>query len=352
MKPSLAALLASASVLGCGSAERSTIDSTINDSPYRTEIVNGMPAAYSQFPSIVAVAYQYETGDFLTILCSGTLIAPNLVQTAAHCLGYFESKDLLMVYGRDELNTEGGSIVPGLEQAAHPDYDPDSGNEPSHDLGLILLKEKIPGAVVAPILPPEKYEEFLPLDWEVTIAGYGVYDVYDTTGKLYFAEVPLVKRNEFEMLVGEGKDVTSPDACSGDSGGPAYVYGDKGKMYVTGITSRAPLGTPALCGGGTWYGLPGSHMPWIEDTYKGWQESFGEEENTSFDFFPDEEENSNEDDNSSAGIGGGSGNEKAPNPDIEYPSGSCQLQPRSTTSTSSFFFASLLAGYFLRRRKN
>lgn len=132
------------------------------------------------------------------------------------------------------------------------------------------------------------------------------------------------------------------------------MYDDKGKMYVTGVTSRAPLGTPALCGGGTWYGLPGSEISWIEETYKAWQESSGEEETPSFDFFPDEEENSDEE-NSGAGVGGGSGNETAPNPAIEYPSGgcTCSVTERKSNSESDGSFLLPLLGLFyaLRRRE-
>src|SRR3989344_5725901 len=59
-----------------------------------TEVINGIPAEYTDFPSIVALADAYG-GE----MCTGTMIKEDLVLTAAHCIPYIESA----VYGESEI---------------------------------------------------------------------------------------------------------------------------------------------------------------------------------------------------------------------------------------------------------
>ena len=85
-----------------------------NDTLPSPRIVGGFPATAGEFPFLVHGA----DGE----LCGGTLIAPDIVLTAAHCTGAFGSFVIIGaidVYGRDRtprINVE--SLNP------HPDYVP------------------------------------------------------------------------------------------------------------------------------------------------------------------------------------------------------------------------------------
>ncbi len=67
------------------------------------------------------------------------------------------------------------------------------------------------------------------------IAGYGHHESTATQwGQLYTAETPYQESNDTELAAGA---VSTPDTCTGDSGGPAYLTVD-GVRYVVGMTSR------------------------------------------------------------------------------------------------------------------
>jgi len=266
--------------LGCG--YNPGVDSE-NESYNQLPIINGAPANHSEYPSIVALM----VGSSKTPNCTGTLIKPDLVLTAAHCVGYHPS-DMMIAYGYEKPG-EGdiGCFFPVLAKSIHPgsyyyDWFPedittepiDSGIDPgtageNYDDIALLLVDNSPSPVnivFVPVLPPENYDDVLKVSDIVTIAGYGQHEKGVTGDELYAADVPVTWRGEYEMILGED-EISNPDAgnaCYGDSGGPAYVtYGNN--IFVSGVTSRAP--TIPECGHGAVYTIPGSYLDWIQEAY-------------------------------------------------------------------------------------
>ena len=218
-----------------------------------------------------------DTQDFTILLvhtdlsssfesCSGTLLAPNLVLTARHCV----SKTVDQPFGCDEM---GHLIGGGTGGTVGADFDPKQlyvfiGNKApdfttpmlkadargvkifhdtskilcSHDLALVLLDTKIPTAQIAPVRldsPPVEGELFTAIGWGVTTttsmpamrqmrAGVKVLKVGPSPGD---AVTPPIGPGDFE--VGEA-------ICQGDSGGPAYA---ESSSSVIGVVSRGGNGT-------------------------------------------------------------------------------------------------------------
>ncbi len=290
-KKIIAAAGASSFLLGCGS------EAGINPAElpqYQPSVLNGTIGEHSQFPSIAALTGMNGKDE----ICSGTLLKPDLVLTAAHCLYPKSYYGYRIVYGASDLveDYKPENVFEIEMMARHPCYFSSSySNEAkirennnsglsyseaglsensADDLGLILLKEEIPNAVTAEMLFPESYSEVLETGKILTVAGYGL-DEEGQTGVLKYGLVPIIGRTEYEMHLGLDEP-EAQNSCFGDSGGPTYIDVN-GKTYLTGVTSRSPLDTAPECGHGFIVTLPGSYQNWIDRAYENLKQGLVEE---------------------------------------------------------------------------
>jgi secreted trypsin-like serine protease len=198
-------------------------------------------------------------------LCTGTALARDLVLTAGHCVAPAATYRVFLP----------GIAPPGLalrSVTVHPRYSPkdyDSGRVTA-DVALLKLENALPADVLPVRLatPPA----VAPGD-RFVIAGYGgtVVDsdtgagtpraaVLVATGKPGTLQIRLVDPSTRGERSGLG-------ACTGDSGGPAFVDNGGGVYSVIGVVSwsTGPAGT-AGCGGLTGVTPLVLHRGWIEDT--------------------------------------------------------------------------------------
>lgn len=209
--------------------------------------------------------------------CTGSLLANNIVLTAAHCTAenpnliflYFSTKsaDLKTLSLKDPLvrrvvGGKTGSNWPRLKQNQSNDWG---------DIALLRFEGGIPeGYQLAQLLPQDQE---LKAQQTVTLAGFGLTDgVRKTqTDKLLKVDVQILEPvfGKSEMIVDSG-DGKGP--CHGDSGGPAYVT-IGGKHFVAGTTSRAESQTDPLgqCIGDTVYTKVQPYSTWIKNTMKALQ---------------------------------------------------------------------------------
>lgn len=92
-------------------------------------IVGGKDAVRGKYPS-----YGIPTGS---VLCGATLIAPDLMISAAHCKGAFTSGPSAVAIGGTKLKAEDAEEILGVAyEVTHPEYDP---NTAANDVMLVKL---------------------------------------------------------------------------------------------------------------------------------------------------------------------------------------------------------------------
>jgi uncharacterized protein (TIGR03382 family) len=214
-----------------------------------SEVIGGDVTPAGAFPGVGAL--MYDLGGGPQAGCTGTLIAPNAVLTAAHCVDPQLTGGVTPGFTL-ALDTTVGTpvIVPATMTIKHEQFSldniPEDGLGEFFDVGIVLLAQPI--TEVAPVLMPRPVDSAeLVANLDLEIAGYGKTTVQgDATGILFDAQTKLISLNATELQVGMGSP--QPQNCNGDSGGPGFaVVG--GERRVVGIVSRSFSGLECTSGG-------------------------------------------------------------------------------------------------------
>lgn len=220
-------------------------------------VVGGSTVPKGRWPDVVAVLLADG-------VCTGTLIAPDLVVTAAHCI---DADPVEVVVGTVDYAKLGGERIAIASARAYPDW------FRRYDVGVLVL-ERPARAAPRTVAATCTAREYLVPQQEVTLVGFGaataggsdantrlreaVVPITDPTCTLDAAcEPSLAPHGEF-MAGGQGAD-----SCFGDSGGPVYVETEQG-VVLLGIVSRGLAVAAAPCGGGGVYVRADKVAGWIK----------------------------------------------------------------------------------------
>ena len=218
-------------------------------------IFQGTEADECQWPTVVHVG----AGG----TCTGTLVAPDLVVTAAHCFGSIPQASIRFGESR-------GS-GPGITMAAEFCVTSDdwTGNVGSGDFAFCKLPQKVDLPITPIVFGCEL--DILTNGRAVHIVGFGNNQSGDNSSsnsddsgagiKRYDATVIRTTFSPGDEAIYVGRQ-GQEDSCSGDSGGPVMVEFPDGTWHNAGILS----GGPPSCGNGPGiYMVPGARADWIEE---------------------------------------------------------------------------------------
>jgi secreted trypsin-like serine protease len=189
------------------------------------------------------------------LLCSGTLIAPNVFLTAGHCTNalafymyYFDLDidDIHVTFDQDAMDKNGWLSVADFE--THPDYGGPQSNP--HDVGVLILQQDASGIVPA-TLPDEGFLDDLKKQGKLrkgsdgadfTVVGYGgTLDwpppvvTYEDQRQYAVSEYQALLKSWLRLS--QNQATGDGGTCFGDSGGPAFWTEPGGDEILVGITS-------------------------------------------------------------------------------------------------------------------
>ena len=206
------------------------------------KILGGAVAAPGQFPWMAALvdsqAERAVDGGF----CGGTVIAPRVVLTAAHCVYGVRVGELDVVLGRTRLSQEDtGERISVTDIVIHPGYESQTAFRDAALLQLATPTSVQPAAIAHPAddALTDPGNRVLTSGWGATAEGGSMSD------ELRF--VRLTARSEpycdrvYEDIDGKsqlciGSKRAGEDSCQGDSGGPV-VAGEGAALRLVGLVS-------------------------------------------------------------------------------------------------------------------
>lgn len=212
-------------------------------------IFGGAVASGAFYDATVGLVQRSGGTLYRDTFCSGTLVTPDVVVTAAHCLDVGKRKTrtaspdtLGVIVAIDALNDPNPYASAVVEAVIHPGYD---SRQLLNDIGLLRLAAPVPASVATPVPALPASLGFTASDVGATLnfAGFGQTETGGsdvrmevdgvlgglgcTVAGCYGADDPATQISYEQQTAGP---------CFGDSGGPAFI--DRGgQWYLGGVTS-------------------------------------------------------------------------------------------------------------------
>ncbi|KAJ3586506.1 hypothetical protein NHX12_012904 [Muraenolepis orangiensis] len=239
--------------------------------PNLPRVVGGEDAREHSWPWQVSL--QYKSGSNFYHTCGGTLIAPQWVLTAAHCIG---SRTYRVYMGKHNMKNrdEAGSVaISPAKIIVHPNWD---SSRIRNDIALIKLNTPVTvSGIIMPACLPDA-GQILPHEAPCLVTGWGRLTTGGATADaLQQALLPVVGHSTCSRYDYWGNMVSTSmvcaggdgklSSCNGDSGGPLNCQNPDGSWEVHGVVS---FGSAMGC---NYYKKPSvftrvsAYIPWINN---------------------------------------------------------------------------------------
>lgn len=240
----------------------------INHRKTSTRIIGGSiapPNRYNYYTSLRKIRSDGSTG---THFCGGSLIAPQVVLTAAHCVDEMYSPQIRVLIGRPDFTKESdGQVINVQREVVHPMFTRVLGRAPNYDFALLYLETPVNTTFDDRI-------QFLQLNQnqnvpqsgdQLTVVGHGYTKVNEVSISQQLKELDKFAIsneecknittvltstgwNDYDSLLTDQMfcaddrpgDGIEEDSCNGDSGGAILMKGDDpngGSDVSIGVTS-------------------------------------------------------------------------------------------------------------------
>uniref|UniRef100_A0A1L8EJE5 Putative trypsin-1-like protein n=1 Tax=Haematobia irritans TaxID=7368 RepID=A0A1L8EJE5_HAEIR len=209
-----------------------------NTLPFVSEsrIINGSEVSWENTRYQVSVRYkerdELEFGKGHT--CGGSLVAPNLVLTAAHCVWddgnkvYRNASDFVIVMGNVDRTVELNSLKLDVREIAPSStFDPATFRD---DIAIMVLNEPVPDSYTRATLIELNENPNIEEGTLCLVSGWGITEDGELAQHLRALEAPILNRtrcseNYGSSIIQDGMMCAGyfegmRDSCTADSGGP------------------------------------------------------------------------------------------------------------------------------------
>ena len=227
------------------------------------QIVGGTVTTPNSRPYQVALLMNGRQG------CGGTLIAPQWVLTAAHCLDSASTSSLTVRVGAHRMSANDGTTIRVSQIINHEYWRGSQGITSGYDIAVLRLASPAPSSIRPAKLPSQALaNQIAAVGQSLTVSGWGLTQPGSRTPSDVLREVnlPVMSNSACSSQLGAnvgngvicGDGPSGRSACNGDSGGP-YAASYNGNFYSIGTVSWG-----RGCVGATAFTRTTAYLDWIE----------------------------------------------------------------------------------------
>lgn len=206
--------------------------------PFVSKIIDGEDANIEEYPFLASLRAQNglfigETSIEGQHMCGGSLVAKNVVLTAAHCVNDVYFRKPTIYFNITKVDSPYFQAFNVLETRVHPKYEISLDGAYNYDAALLVLDGEPSVPIISIRYDDRCFAEGarcvngVVVGWGQTQEG----NLTSASNSLLKASIPLKSHKECRQLV-EGGRITdamvcaggeSKDSCQGDSGGPLLI---------------------------------------------------------------------------------------------------------------------------------